>query len=437
MAALCLLLCPARGVGLFDIPAAAPPRVVTADYFGTHFHRLDHPADGYPRTSWPGDMVGAVRLWDSHTRWADIEPGPGQFDFALLDALIKEARAHHAIVSLVLGSPPRWASARPNEPGPYGPGSAAEPADLDRWDRYLDVVIRRYKGQVSQYEIWNEPYFSDFEADRGKSSAFFTGSAAVMVELSRRARVAIARDDPKAQLLTPGFVGASNRLELYLKSGGARYVDGVAYHFYAEDDAAFVRLYSDVRGVMAREGMAGRPLYNTESGFALRGSEDQPIGLGETPIDRHRAAVLLARSMMLGAWLGVDRFYQYAWDNGRMGMLLPDGLTSTDSLRTYSSVQRWLLGTTLQGCRTIEQSAVSCEGMRGTDHLIVAWQIDGRALTTLALPSRPVLERADAVPIASMPGAASALRLPADGTPVAVWTNSEKPARQTPVKVEH
>ena len=113
-----------------------------------------------------------------------------------------------ASVLMVLGSPPRWASARPDEPGPYGPGCAAEPANLDDWDRYVSAVVRRYKGRITTYELWNEPYFSDIPTDRDQPGAFFSGSVATMVNLARRTRAVLDRDDPKAVLLTPGFVGA-------------------------------------------------------------------------------------------------------------------------------------------------------------------------------------------------------------------------------------
>jgi hypothetical protein len=429
---LLLLLVPAHGTDVFDIASAAPPRVVAADYFGTHFHRLDHAADGYPATAWPDELVGSVRLWDSQTRWADLEPAPGRFDFTRLDALVGEAERHHATVLLVLGSPPRWASARPEEAGPYGPGSAAEPRELGDWDRYLGAIVQRYRGRITQYELWNEPYFSDFPEDRGQASAFFTGSAATMVELARHARAVLARDDPAARLLTPGFVGGSNRLALFLASGGARYVDDVAYHFYVEDDAQFVRLYAEVRGVMARNGLAGRRLLNTESGFALRGAEGQPIAEGQAPIDRRRAAILLSRSLMLGAWLGIDRFYQYAWDNGRMGMLRPDGRTPTDSLRAYAAVRRWLLGTTLEGCRSTSAGVVRCEGVRGAARLVVAWRADDGPERTLAQADALQTVAAESALDGALAGGVAAdgsVALPSDGTPVAIWMRLAGPAR--------
>lgn len=384
---LALALGNAQGSGPFDIDPAMPPRVLDPTYFGTHLHRLDHAERDFPATAWPDGMIGALRLWDSTTRWADLEPVPGRFNFDRLDAHVTQALAHGVPVLLVLGSPARWASARPDEYGPYGPGSAAEPRDLEDWDRYVAAVVRRYKGRIAQYELWNEPYFHDLPEDRGKPSAFFTGSAAAMVELARRARLVLRREDPRAMLLTPGFVGAPNRLDLFLEAGGWRYVDAVAYHFYAEDDREFIRLNVGVRAVMARHGMSGWALYNTESGFALRGAENQPAVPGLATIDRRTAAALLARSMLLGAFLGIERFYQYAWDNGRMGMLLPDGRTETDSLRSYASVRRWLRATTLLGCRMQPAQVVKCEGERGGRHVAIAWRPAGGAAVRVAVPS--------------------------------------------------
>ena len=28
---------------------------------------------------------------------------------------------------------------------------------MDAWDRYVEAVVKRYKGKVSMYEVWNEP----------------------------------------------------------------------------------------------------------------------------------------------------------------------------------------------------------------------------------------------------------------------------------------
>jgi hypothetical protein len=246
--------------------------------------------------------------------------------------------------------------------------------------------------------------------------------------------------DPRAQLLGPGFVGSPDRLAMFLDAGGGREVDAVAYHFYVDDDAQFVQLHARVRAVMARAGLARRALLNTESGFAIRGVEGQPVGPGQAPIDRHAAAALLARSMILGAYLGLDRFYQYAWDNGRMGMVLPDGRTPTESARAFAAVRRWLLGATLQACRGLAGGGVRCDARQGDAHLAIGWRPggwsgragDGRVVDELALADdeRPTaIEHATGGPWPLADATPRRVALPADGMPVAVWSLSMPKAR--------
>ena len=363
----------AAGASLYDIAPPTPARVVGPPYFGTHFHRLLPVSDGGERaTPWPAGQIGALRLWDSSTRWADLEPSRGLFRFDRLDAYVAQAQAHKASLLMVFGSAPRWAAARPDEPGPYGPGSAAEPANLEDWDRYVTALVRRYKGRIEAYELWNEPYFSDLPADRNQPAAFFTGSVASMVELARRARAVLDREDPKAVLLTPGFVGGVQRFDMFLRAGGGRHVGGVAYHYYAEDDRGFIELHRDIRAVMARHGLSRLPLYNTESGFAAQG-------------DGADAAASLARSMVLGAFLGIDRFYQYAWDNGRSGMVFPLTLQPTPSAAAFAAVRRWLVGTTLLGCHLEPAGAVRCEGVRNGENLLIAWRAEGNSSVAMRL----------------------------------------------------
>lgn len=386
-AVLLFVLRSAAAADLYDIAAATPARVVDSSFFGTHFHRLvsvDEP--NVRATPWPQGQIGSIRIWDSSTRWADLEPSRGAFNFTRLDAYVAKAKANGASVLMVLGSPPRWASARPDEPGPYGPGCAAEPANLDDWDRYVSAVVRRYKGRITKYELWNEPYFSDLPADRGQAGAFFSGSVATMVDLARRTRAVLDRDDPKAVLLTPGFVGSVQRMEMFLRAGGAPYVGGVAYHYYASEDRELIKLHNDIRVVMTRYGLSQVPLYNTESGFAARDVNAPSAPAGSALPDRATAAALLARSMLLGAYLGIDRFYHYAWDNGNSGMVLPESLAATPSATAFASVRRWLVGTTLNGCHLEPGNTVQCEGTRAGNRLLIMWRASGASPAVVRLP---------------------------------------------------
>ena len=154
---------------------ATPPAVtpvsstaVTAQYFGMHVHNTNH---------WPSTSFGSLRLWDAGVTWPNLEPSKGQWNFATLDKFVALSEQSNVQVLMTLGFSPQWASARPNEACPYGPGEAAEPQDIQDWRDFIQAVATRYKGRIHEYDIWNEP----------SDPNFFTGTPAKMVELASEA----------------------------------------------------------------------------------------------------------------------------------------------------------------------------------------------------------------------------------------------------------
>ena len=367
-----------------DMPAALGAELSLV-YFGNHFHRLV-PEPGQPlapagATQWVDGSVGALRLWDASTRWGDIAPSPGVWDFARLDTYVAQARSRGARVLYTLGSTPRWASARPDEPGPYGPGCNAEPVRMAHWEEYVRRVAERYRGRIQAYELWNEPTFSDYARDR-QYPGFFTGSVAQMVEMARIARRVLDRVDPKAMLTTPGFVGGPHRLELFLRSGGAKLVQAVSYHFYALDGLGFKQLVLDVRATMQQTGVAHLPLWNTECGVEVYApAEALPDGVTER-LTQSGAAARLAQYLLLGAAQRIEVFFYYAWDSHRSGMIdkLGQRLPRYEALRR---VQSWLLGARVAGVEQVGQTAVVVQAMRGAERFMFAWDDAAR---TVRLP---------------------------------------------------
>jgi len=418
---LCCLLLGIRGAHAsdpFDIAAPTPPREISAAYFGTHFHRLLSDSGGTSFTDWPDAAIGSLRLWDAGLSWANLEPRPGQFNFRRMDIYVAAARAHSASSMYVFGVPPAWASARPAEPAPYGLGSAAEPANMADWDRYVTAVVQRYKGRIAFYELWNEPNFADIPGDLvGLGDLFYTGSVAKMVEMAQRARAIIDREDPAARLLTPGVTAQTKRLELFLASGGGAYVSGVAFHYYVANDREFLLQQQRIRAILARRKLGGMPIYNTETGFPATG-EQAAAG-----------AAMLARTMILGAYVGLETYYQYAWDNGKLGMSgVPGGPRESRHGEAFAAVQRWLIGTKLGGCRHLRDDVVACEGTRGDARLLMAWRPDATGAIQWALPAgAQVVSVERAVGDPGLSTQDTATQVAVSGNPVAVWFKTASP----------
>jgi hypothetical protein len=147
------------------LASLAAPVTLTSAYFGLHFHR-------YPGGTTPAPSVtfGTVRSQDylpdsapiSNFQWWRYEPTDGDYRYTNAQTSpcqnwvdTHDAAGRDKIV--VLGFPPTWASARPTEPGAYGNGTAAEPANMAKWSEYVTDLATRAAGKVEYYEILNEP----------------------------------------------------------------------------------------------------------------------------------------------------------------------------------------------------------------------------------------------------------------------------------------
>lgn len=361
--------CAASWADIFIESTSSPTKAVDAEYFGIHFHRfVVRPTERAIPTQWPALTFGSVRLWDTVTRWGDVAPQPGVWYFARLDTFVHAAIQNNANVLYTLGSTPRWVSARPDEKCPYGYGCGAESVRLAHWEEYVRRVAQRYGNRIAAYELWNEPHFSDFARDFGKPG-FFTGSMQSMVDMARVARKVLDEVSPTAKLCTPGFVNGPDRLEKFLADGGAKYVQAICYHFYAEGSEHFAKQVIEVRSVMARQGVAALPLWNTETGVDTLLPNDPPSGIAART--RAEAVARLNQLLILGAATGMERFYYYAWDNWRSGMVAADGqkLVGYEALE---HLQKWLIASKFQGC-VGNAKHISCIAERDSTRMMFAW----------------------------------------------------------------
>lgn len=346
--------------------ALAPARDV---YFGLHMHRADS------GTAWPKAAFGSWRLWDVGAAWPNLEPQRGRWDFARLDRYVAMAGLTGTDVLLPLGLSPTWASARPAEKSSYQPGWAAEPADIENWRRYVRTVAERYRGKVRHYEIWNEIN------DKG----FFTGSVEKMVELTCEAHRILHQVAPENRLVSPSLIGAGSepeQFENFLRKGGKACVDIIGYHFHVphREPEEIVALIGRVRAAMTRQGMASRPLWNTEFGWWMANGDGTP----ETGADKRwrrvrleEGAAVLARSLILGRWAGLQRFYWYAWDNKILGLTE----LSTGALKpagvAYGTLIGWMNFATPQCSERLGTWVCNLPAKAGQNRRI-AWQAGGR-----------------------------------------------------------
>jgi hypothetical protein len=297
----------------------------------------------------------------------------GQWNWSRLDRYVQLARENGVELVFTLGATPAWASARPGEKGPYGPGTAAEPAKLSDWEDYVRAVVTRYRGQIAYYEIWNEPNLSGRQSGPG----YYSGSAENLVALTRAAQRVIKSLDPQAKVVSPPPVAEVVRIEPFFRLGGGAYPDIVGAHFYGIPPETLVQAVGSLRQMMDRYRLGDAPLWNTESGF-LRGEQPsrfrlKPGGVFSNRLSDDELAALLVRHIALAASLGLDRYFYYSWDNDEMGLADGSGRRPNEAAIAFAQAYRWLVGATISPCSTSGAGLWACELRRGSRRAWLVW----------------------------------------------------------------
>ena len=365
-----------------------PKAAIPTSYFGIHIHHL---AMEVP-TPWPDLPVPQWRLWDAIVSWADLQPAKGQWRFEKLDGYVSLAEQHGTGLLLTLGGSPSWASARPQLKSNYYPGFSGEPSNIEDWREYVRTVVSRYKGRIQAYEIWNEPNLTEY----------WSGSMDQMLALTREASQIIRNVDPKALVVSPSATSAYGIpwLAEFLKKGGGQNVDVIAFHFYVSPHdrppEEMLPIIQGVRQILADNGVADKPVWNTETGWLA------PAKLDSDEL----AAGFLARSFILSWAAGIQRFYWYAWDNQFTAIVTyrESSRTITPAGSAYGVIEQWLVGTKMESCTSTTDHTWTCQLSRAGKKEWIVWNTEGNhkfdvPKTWGVAKAKPLLQ--DALPLSS------------------------------------
>jgi len=349
---------------------------------------------------------GSIRLWDTSTGWAQINPSQGNFDFSTLDGFVSAAQGAGVDILYNLARTPTWASSNPTDAscsydtsGQGGPGQCDPPIDLNADGSGADAdriqwvtnVATQYKGQIAYYEIWNE----------WNIPLFWTGTPAQLVRMEQDARCVVEGPpagfscnsnstflggpgvgtavDKSARIVSPSPVGAAVYLnnvqqELITYFGttvpgnptapGGTFADVIGFHGYvstkdnsvpcpnAEDVTTVVGDMASVVGPGTPG--AGKPWFDTEDSWGKAPDE------GFTDPDRQ--AAFLARDFLLQQSMGVARVYWYRWDATSTygGALWTSSSGPTEAATAWGQVSSWIVGNeiTAPGCTAFNSAGV-------------------------------------------------------------------------------
>lgn len=207
--------------------------------------------------------------------WAEIEPQPGQFDWARWDAIVGAVSERGLHLIAVLDGAPAWAQRDPAHPQPGAP-----PHQVADFGRFAGAFARRYGSVIDSYQIWDEPNLS---------SGWGGGhvDAAAYVRLLREGALQIRDADPSAVVVLAGLaptvedgplnLNEPDFLEGVYAAGGGDFFDVVAakpYGFWhrANDPQTDVGVLNFgrvqlLRRIMEAHGDAAKPLWAVAFGW--------------------------------------------------------------------------------------------------------------------------------------------------------------------------
>ncbi|WP_344534156.1 helix-turn-helix domain-containing protein [Streptomyces albiaxialis] len=342
----------------------------------------------------PGFRAGSVRLWQSDSRWATLEPRRRHYEWDNLERMVDAAEKKKLPVLFTIGGTPPWA-AKSRKQSDFADAVASPPDDLADWERFIGKLAERYEGRIEAYELWDYP----------NHPPSFAGSMKRLAEMVRRASKIIKRVDPEATVLCPSFgelwtERGKTLLREFARTGAFHHCDAAAFKLPPRradgPPEESIELTEHVRELLYKEGVRRGPIWNT--------GPDRDVAFRDR-LDARRAWNYAVRFYLAGlyAWYdGVRRTYFYSWGSSEVPLVLErlEGPPS-EAARRVARLQRWLDGAELGSCGMgvrmgLARDAYTCRLTRGDTTLRIYWTKRGRAEVTLGKGARRVLRMSGA-----------------------------------------
>jgi MAF protein len=256
--------------------------------------------------------VGWVRL---DFLWEDIEAQEGKFDFAKYDNLVTLISEKGINILGVLHYSPDWASSC----GEWN----CPPKDNAAFVNYASKVIQRYKGQVTHWELWNEPDSETYWKPQDGLKAYCV--------LLKEVYVAAKKIDPDCKILNGGLANGLGSINHLYENGAKGYFDILNIHFFqnpafGENAIKAVASYPRLAyKIMERNGDADKQIWLTEIGCpgVKAGIPVNNWWLGKNPDERQQAqwvkqvyGELLKNPRVQKIFWAFFRDTQEHWDSG-------------------------------------------------------------------------------------------------------------------------
>jgi hypothetical protein len=280
------------------------------------------------------DELGVV--WMRRTfDWESIEAEPEGWDFTEWDAYVEAGKGAGKKILATLAYDVGWIY------GEKKPRRHIKPEAIPYFLRYVETVVRRYRGKIDAFEIWNEPN-NPFYFWKGPDRDFF--------ELSRAAARRIKEIDPAVTVVAGSYWLVPERfIRGMFESGAMENVDALSFHPYGASPRAVLRMYDRLVRIISEYRFTGE-IWVTEVGFPTRGvywggvnEDNYPEYIVKT------LAGLAARGVRVNFWYELFDKYNRDEAPSRLNPSLHFGVAYPDYTRKRGAAAFALCGRYLAG----------------------------------------------------------------------------------------
>jgi IPT/TIG domain/Putative Ig domain len=317
--------------------------------------------------------------------WPFIEQVKGQYNWTLLDQYVQLAQANGTDIYYTTANMPPWAvpdqstcSVYPSFPGIFG--CTAMVTNIQDWDDFLTALVRRYKGKIKMYELWNEPNVLNT----------FTGTVQQMVTLTQHFHDIVRTLDSKALILAPSSTDEPYS-QAYYAAGGTKDFDVITIHGYPNVGVADVpEAVAGFKSVNTKLLMAQLKLSNK-----IFWDDESSWGGTNSNSDLQFRAAFASRTLLLHWSIGAQRFYWYSWDSPAWGTLWSPTTGINIATTAYANTYTWMLGATMptpcsQNGGTTYSAIYTCVLTRpGGYQALAVWDTNEPCSQTGGCPTHP------------------------------------------------
>jgi hypothetical protein len=216
-------------------------------------------------------------------QWSSIEPERGKFNFAFTDSVVNIAKKNGISVYAIVGYWTTWTREYTKE-------------GIDDYITFLKKMVIRYKNDIHQWEIWNEP-----------NIFFWQGPQEMYAELLMKSYIAIKDIDPSAQVLGISTSGIDFDFIQKMQDLQAPF-DVLTIHPYRSKlvESEFISELKRASGMAVLPGGKQRPVWITEMGWTTYTPHNSWVQEGFLPTPLRVQAELIVRTYLSCIISGID-----------------------------------------------------------------------------------------------------------------------------------